>query len=76
MINLVKDIEENCPECNCDIEKTVKYLYKHGDIHESAERYREINRFYLAALEMEDPPKKKKKARSLTLFAALEPAAR
>lgn len=69
MKNLIKDIERNCPECECDTEKTIKYLYDHGDISATSEYYREIWFFYEEALTtlFEGEVKKKKKARELTM---------
>lgn len=68
MKNLVRDIEENCPECHCDTENTVKYLYDHGDISATSEYYREIWFFYEEALGLfKGEVKKKMKARELTL---------
>jgi hypothetical protein len=69
MRNLVRDITENCPGCQCSTEDTIKYLINHGDIVPTAEYYREIWYFYLEALKMQDPKSKlkKKTARDLTL---------
>jgi hypothetical protein len=68
MINIVKDIKENCPECECDTEKTVRYLYEHGDISPTSEYYREIWYFYEEALTLfKGEVKKKMKARNLTM---------
>ena len=68
MKNLVRDIEENCPECECDTEKTIRYLFDHGDLSATSEYYREIWFFYTESLKMfEGMTKKKMKARTLTM---------
>lgn len=67
MRNIVRDIEQNCPECECSVEETIKYLYVRGDIVQTSEYYREVWFFYQEALDIFDPPFKKKKARELTL---------
>jgi len=64
MNNIVKDIIENCKECECDVEATVKFLQKRGDIHFTSDHYREVWYFYLESLKM---LKNKKKARETTL---------
>lgn len=50
MKNIVKDIEENCPECQCDPEATVNFLKKRGDFHFKSDHYREIWFFYKEAI--------------------------
>lgn len=67
MRNIVREISENCPECACDLERTVKYLYENGDIAPTSDYYREIWYFYIEALKITERPYRKKKARSLTL---------
>lgn len=67
MINIIREINENCPECQCDVEKTVRYLYENGDMSATSDYYREIWYFYKEAYKMTDGPYRKKKARELTL---------
>ncbi len=57
MINIIKDIEANCPECECSTEETVKFLYAHGDIHFNAEHYREVMTFFTQACDQFGPHK-------------------
>jgi len=52
MINIVKDIQLNCPECACDVEKTVYFLYNRGDFSYTADHYREVYFFYLEAIKL------------------------
>lgn len=52
MKNIVKDIETNCPECGCDLEKTIKFLQNRGDLSYTSDHYREINFFYLDSIKM------------------------
>ena len=63
MKNIIKDIETNCPECKCDVEKTVDFLANRGDFSYSSEYHREIWFFYLEALN----ERTKKEARDLTI---------
>ena len=63
MKNIIKDIKTNCPECECDIEKTVEFLCNRGDFSYISEHHREVWFFYLDALkEFEE-----KEARNLTI---------
>ena len=63
MRNIIRDIEENCPDCSCSVEKTVKFLHNRGDFTYTSNLYREIWFFYTEALET----RTKKEARDLTL---------
>jgi len=64
MRNIIKDIEQNCPECNCSVERTVEYLVSNGDISYTSEHYREVWFFYQECL---NTFKNKRKARLTTL---------
>ena len=52
MKNIIKDIEQNCPECQCSVEETIKYLTNHGDLSYTSDHYREVWFFYIEALKM------------------------
>jgi mannose-1-phosphate guanylyltransferase len=64
MINIVKDIQLNCPECATDVEKTVKFLFNRGDFSYTSEHYREVYFFYTEAIKLF---KNKAKARRHTI---------
>ncbi len=64
MNSIVKDIQRNCPECECDTEKTIQFLERRGDIHFTSDHYREIWFFYV---ELFGSLKNKEEARNTTL---------
>lgn len=64
MKNIVKDIKKNCPDCECSIEKTIKFLQDSGDLSYTSEHYREIWFFYS---ELAITLKNKKEARETTM---------
>lgn len=64
MKNLVKDIEENCDDCECNTEATIKFLMNSGDLSFTSDHYREVWYFYK---ELAISLKNKKQARETTL---------
>ncbi len=50
MKNIVKDIEENCPECECNTEATIEFLNHNGDLSFTSDHYRDVWFFYLNSL--------------------------
>lgn len=50
MKNIIKDIEDNCPQCYCNTEETIKFMANRGDISWTSDHYREVWFFYLAAM--------------------------
>lgn len=61
--NIVKDIEQNCPDCECSPERTVEFLKDRGDFSYISEYHREIWFFYLEALKT----RTKREAREVTI---------
>lgn len=63
MRSIIKDIEDNCPKCECNTEETVKFLQNRGDFSFTANHYREVWNFYKEKL---SESKNKRRARETT----------
>ncbi len=66
MKNIIKDINENCPQCYCNTEETIKFLKEHGDLSYTSDHYREIWYFYLELLK--EVTKKQARETTIQLF--------